>query len=305
MDRETRIADVTGQQSASQLAADLAQRQLGSISRSQLRGLGFSEARIRSWLGADRLFPRYPGVYAWGRLDLSAGGELGAALLYAGHGAALAGITALWWQGLLNSRPDLIHVDAPGRRASRQDISIRHPVEIRREWHRDLPVVPLPTALLTATHALGHNSLRLVLARAEFQHLLSLPSLNATLAKAGRGTKALRKAMNAHLPQLAHCTNDFERDFVLLCERFCLPLPEPNARVGRFRPDMLWREAKLIVELDGKDAHSTAAQLASDGARQIFLESLGFTIVRYSWEQVHMRPEVVAREVRQLLQCHS
>ena len=61
--------------------------------------------------------------------------------------------------------------------------------------------------------------------------------------------------MDAHLPQLARCTNRFERYFVLLCERHGLPIPDPNERIGRYRPDMLWREARLIVELDGHDAH--------------------------------------------------
>ena len=147
----------------------------------------------------------------------------------------------MWWHGLLHRRPALIHINAPGDVGSRQDLRIRHPRTITRSPHRGLPVVPLPQALPAAADALSHNSLRLVLARAEFHHLLSLPFVESALGVGRPGSLALRAAMGAHLPQLALCANDFERDSVLLCERFGLPIPSPGQRIGRYRPDMLWR----------------------------------------------------------------
>ncbi len=192
----------------------------------------------------------------------------------------------------------LIHIDAPGAKRSRQDLRIHHPSEINRHLHGGLPVAALPRCLLLASDSLGHNSLRLVLARAEFAKQLSLPSLQTALSQAPRGAVALRAAMDAHLPQLARCANGGERDFVLLCERFRLEIPEPNVRVGRYRPDMLWSKQRLIVELDGKDAHSTPAQLAADAARQSHLESLGFTVIRFTWWQVKFDPSSVATRIR-------
>ena len=88
----------------------------------------------------------------------------------------------------------------------------------RRHLHAGLPVVPLPRALLAATADLSHDALRLVLARAEFKRILHLPSLQAALGEGRPGTRSIRAAMDAHLPQLARCANGFERDFVLLCE---------------------------------------------------------------------------------------
>ena len=88
--------------------------------------------------------------------------------------------------------------------------------------------------------------------------------------------------MDAHLPHLAACANGRERDFVLLCERHGLPIPEPNTRIGRYRPDMLWPDRRLIVEIDGRRAHSTPAQLAADGRRQERLERLGYRVTRFA-----------------------
>ena len=172
---------------------------------------------------------------------------------------------------------------------------------MHRSLHRRVPVVPLPDALLAATRDLSHDSLRLVLARADFRKTLDLREVEAACGQGRSGSKALRAALAAHLPQLARCSNGFERDFVLLCERFRLPIPEPNVRVGRYRPDMLWEDLGLIVELDGEDAHSSVAPLQADAARQAALEAMGYTVVRFTWAEVRFRPEQVAARVRRLL----
>ena len=80
-----------------------------------------------------------------------------------------------------------------------------------------------------------------------------------------------------------------------------MPIPVPNQRIGRYRPDMLWREARLIVELDGKDAHRTPAQLIADADRQAYLERRGYTVIRFSWEEVQFQAASVAARVREHL----
>lgn len=298
---EMRIAPARAGRSAVGAAAELAGRQFGAIARWQLLELGHSNSRIEHWLRAARLHVRYPGVYAWGRADLSVQGRIAAGLLLAGHGAALAGLTGLWWRGFLNRRPGLIWVAAPGRRSSRDDVRIAHPLAVGRVWRRSLPLTPLPETLLAAAGELHPDSLRLVLARAEFDRELDLMDLEEVAVSGRRGSRALRAAIGSHLPQLAACANGFEREFVLLCERYELPLPDPNVRIGRFRPDMLWRELRVIVELDGKDAHGTPAQLGADRRRQVALERLGYTVHRLRWSQVRFEPSRTAAEVRRIL----
>ncbi len=298
---ETQIDHARAGRSAVHRADELARRQFGAIARWQLLELGNTASRIDHWLRSGRLHPRHAGVYAWGRAGLGTEGELAAALLLAGPGAALASLTALWWLRLLNRRPSTIQVASPRRVLSRVGIEISHSKHLVRRFHRGLPVVPLPEALLAAGAELSRDSLRLVLARAEFEHLLKRPELEAALRSGRRGTTALAAAVDAHLPALARCANRFERDFVLLCEGHRLPIPEPNVRIGRYRPDMLWRDAMLIVELDGRDAHSTAAQLAADARRQAELEGRGYTVLRFTAAEVRDGAERIAAELRQRL----
>jgi hypothetical protein len=289
------------QQNPTKVAARIAEPCFGAIGRRQMLARGVSAERVRSWQARGLLHPRYPGVYAWGRRDLGTEGELAAALLYAGTGAALGSLSALWWRELLGRRPARIHVDAPGYVASHADIAIRHPREIRRETHRGLPVVPLPAALLAASAHLSRDALRLILARAEFHRLVSLRDLHAALGPGRPGTRAVRAALSAHLPQLAGCANGLEREFLLLCEAGGIELPEPNVRIGSFRPDMLWREAMLIVELDGHRAHSTPAQRIADARRQRQLEAGGFRVLRFGPTEVRLAPGRLIGEVRAAL----
>ena len=297
----SRIGTDMRSRSAVEVARDISQRYFGPVARWQLLDVGIHRSQVRRWVIGQRMFPRYPGIYAWGRPELTEKGELSAGLLYAGRGAALGGLSALWWQELLGDRPALVHIDAPGRATSRQDLHIRHPRAIDRRFHQDLPVTDLASALLAASPHLETRSLRLCLSRADFHDLLHLPSLQAACACGPPGSRALRTAMAIHLPQLARCTNDLEIDFVLLCESQGLEIPEPNEPKGRFRPDMTWESRRLIVELDGKGAHSSAAQRSADASRQEWLESQGYTVLRFTWFEVNFRREYVAARVRDAL----
>lgn len=297
------IRSLAGTKSAAQRASELAARQFGAVARRQLAAAGISPSQIRTWERLGRLHRRQPGVFAWGRADLSTEGELAVALLLAGPGAALASLTALWWMRLLNGRPSAIHAASPRRVRSRAGLEFSRSKDPGRRLHRGLPVVPLPEALLAAAASLSRNALRLVLARAEFERLLARRELEAVLRSGRPGTVALRAAVDAHLPALARCANELERDFVLLCERCRLPIPEPNERISRFRPDMLWPQARLIVELDGSDAHSTPAQLGADARRQDELERRGFTVLRFPAAEVRGQPERIAVELRRRLRA--
>ena len=301
MGDELQEGSLTGTKLAVERASDLAASQFGAIARRQLIAAGISPSQIRTWVSHRRLHPRHRGVFAWGRPELSTTGELAAALLYAGPGAALFSLTALWWQQLLNRRPEPTLTASPHRRRPTPGVRVAHVPDLPRRLHNDLPVAPLPESLLAAAPLLSRNALRLVLARAEYEHLLDRAALEAALRDRRPGTRALRAAVDAHLPALAACANERERDFVLLCERSGLPIPEPNERIGRHRPDMLWREQRLIVEIDGKRAHSTPAQLAADARRQAELERRGFAVVRVSAAEVCSDPGRVAAATRQAL----
>lgn len=92
--------------------------------------------------------------------------------------------------------------------------------------------------------------------------------------------------------------SDLERDFLRLCRRHHLPMPEVNVRVGPYLVDFLWRDRRLIVETDGYRYHRGRVAFEDDRDRDLGLRALGYEIVRLSERQVTGEPHRVAAQIR-------
>ena len=223
MGTEMRIDPAIRDGSASRRVTELARRQFGPVARRQLLAMGLTGSRIGRWVELGHLHPRYPGVYAFGRADLPVEGQLAAGLLYAGKGSALGGPRSLV-DGIPAQATRPHPHRCPGPALLTRSPPDPPPDATKRRSVRELPVAALPHALLVASEALSHDSLRLVLARAEFAGALDFTSLQSALSLGPRGARQVRAATDAHLPQLARCANGLERNFVLLCEKFGLEI---------------------------------------------------------------------------------
>jgi very-short-patch-repair endonuclease len=62
--------------------------------------------------------------------------------------------------------------------------------------------------------------------------------------------------------------------------------------------DCVWREQRLIVELDGHATHATASAFENDRARDRALVAAGWRVMRITWRQLHDRPEMLIRDLR-------
>jgi predicted transcriptional regulator of viral defense system len=279
----------------------LAAEQHGVVSRKQLRDAGVGSATINRWTAAARLHRIHPGVLALGHPALSLDGRLIAALLYGGDGAVLSHTTAGWILSLISAEPTRVHVTTPGRRSSLPEVRVHHSRLVERARIRDLPVTTAARTLLDLAGQLTPRQLRRALAQADFHGHLDPAELESVLRKGRKGSRALRTALQRHLPELAETLSVLEERFLELCETGDVPLPEMNARVSRMRVDALWRERRLAVELDGGPAHSGIAAMKRDRQRELALRSYGFRVARYSWEQITGAPESVIADLRRLL----
>ena len=112
------------------------------------------------------------------------------------------------------------------------------------------------------------------------------------------GSAQLRKALESHLPQLARTRSELERVFLPLLERQGLPIPEINVTVNGVLVDAVWRDARVVVELDGHRGHRTRAQIEKDRRNDLRLRAAGYTVLRYTWDQVTKEPDLVAGDLR-------
>ncbi len=92
-----------------------------------------------------------------------------------------------------------------------------------------------------------------------------------------------------------------ERLFLRICREHGIPEPEVNARVGPYRPDFLWRDAGLIVEVDGYRYHSDRKAFRADRERDRYFQSRDFRVFRFADEDLG-EPAAVAATVAQSFQ---
>lgn len=281
--------------------AALAGRQCGRIAGYQLNALGLERPQIRSWVRSAHLIRRLPGVFAVGHDASSVDAVLTEALLYAGPGAMLTGAVGAWWLGLRRDRPALIEVATPRKCRSLPGIDVRSRRRYERTWHRKLPVAPVADVLLDYGASATPTELRRALANAEYLGLLDLATLESRMRSGRDGAAPLRAALRHHQPELAHTASAFERLLLRLCEREQLPVPKFNRHVEGFRVDALWASQHVIVELDGRDGHSSWARIRDDRSRDLALRRAGYVVLRYVWEQVANRSSEVAADIRAAL----
>ena len=286
---------------ASVRAAALSDQQWGVIDVVQLRACGVSQSAAGRWCQAARLFPMYPGVYAFGRKTVPIEGRLVAALLHAGPGAVLSHTTAAWWWGLTTDEPVRIEVSATNRTRSQPDLLVHHPRVIDATRHRRFPITTVAQSVLDFAATAPLDRVRYALAEADYRDLLDLQAVEEVLGRGRPGSRLLRKALRRHQPAYARTRSELENAFLRLCERHRIPIPAVNVMVEGWLVDAVWVDRRVVVELDGNRGHRTPAQLERDHSRDLQLRAAGFTVVRYTWAQVTEQTRVVAADLRRLL----
>jgi very-short-patch-repair endonuclease len=63
----------------------------------------------------------------------------------------------------------------------------------------------------------------------------------------------------------------------------------------------MWREQRLIVEVDGFAFHGSRHAFERDRRRDAELLAAGFRVVRFTWRQIAGEPEVVVARLAVLL----
>jgi hypothetical protein len=266
-----------------------------------LDACGLRGSAISRWIADSRLHRVHPGVYSLGHRVLGIEGRLFAALLYGGAGSALSHTTAAWWWGVIAAEPKRIHVSAATVRRSLPRLCAHRPRELVAAVHRGLPVTTLERTLVDLGALVTADVLRRALAEADYLRLLDPAEALRHTRRGRKGSAALRRALAEHFPELARTLSVLEERFLTLCDRAGLPMPDVNATVAGLMVDALWENARVIVELDGRAAHGTPASIERDRQRELALRGAGYTVLRYTWQQVTREPAAVVGDLRAAL----
>jgi predicted transcriptional regulator of viral defense system len=284
--------------------AALARRQHGVVSRGQLAELGLGRGAIDWRLAEERLLQVHRSVYAVGHRALAQRSWWMAAVLAAGPGAALShrSAAALW--DLRRGGPSRIEVSVGRQRRPRSGITVHHvPLPPDETTVVDgIPVTTVARTLLDLAGVLPQPQLERAIERAEALRYADSPSLDALLHRypTRPGTRTLRQ-IRARGITPTFTRSELEDRFLAFADAHGLPRPETNVWLGDIEVDFLWRAERLIVELDGRETHLTAAAFERDRARDRALQAAGWRVVRITWRQLHEEAGALAKDLARLL----
>jgi hypothetical protein len=224
------------------------------------------------------MFRVHRGVYAFGRRDLTREGRWLAAVLACGDGAVLShrSAAALWGIGVREGKA--VAVTAPRSRHGSPGIELHRTRVLPADDvtnRRGVPTTTLPRTLADLADVLTEPELARAIHQAEVTHSLAARSLHevARRAQGRRGVGRLRRAIGDN----RDCTrSELERRFLRLCDRHGLPRPETNVEVAGLEVDFLWREERLVVELDGWRFHRTRLAFEQESRPRPATRSSGF-----------------------------
>jgi very-short-patch-repair endonuclease len=273
----------------------LADRQHGVITWRQLAAAGLDDRAVTRRVRAGRLHRVHRGVYAVGHERLTMHGRFLAAVVSYGDLAVLSHMSAAILHGLRPGHGPRIDLTVPsgGGRARRGAIIV----------HRS-PLPPMETTVRDAIPIidLADVSTRRILERVIDEAAYLRLDLACLQPRPGRrGSGLLARVLAEHAPGSTRTRSDLEELMLSLCRSSGLPEPEVNRQIEGYLVDFVWRDARLIVETDGWQAHGTRSAFERDRIRDAHLIALGWRVVRITARRLAREPERVAAQLARLL----
>ncbi len=295
----------SGASAREQALVRLADSQHAYVTSAQLEGLGIDRYGVRRRVRAGRLHPTHRGVYLLGRSDSPRLGDEHAAVLASGDGALLSHRSVAWALRLPVPRPPEVDVMVPHPRTpTHRGIRVHRPTDVPRAHTTSIEGIPATSPLRTLLDLAGlaARSRRLIspdtveaaVAEAFHRHLVRRSELRAALlGRSGRpGSPLLRRLLESSGGP-ARTRSEAERRFLRLVRAACLDQPEANVLLGGYEVDFLWREGRLIAEIDGFEFHGSRQSFEADRARDARLEAAGWRVMRITWRQLTRTPTAV------------
>jgi hypothetical protein len=288
------------------VAAEIANRAHGVVTRGELLAAGVSAGAIQRRIDKGTLLIEFPGVYRLGHRAPSTEARYLAAVKACGAGAVLCGKAAAHLLRLLRLRvPPLPEVLTTRERRVRGIRTRRsrqiHLLDVTAV--KGIPVTTAPRTLVDLAAYLPLTALGRAFHEARVNHSVEPPAVEAVLARRPNspGARNLRAVMYGD----AKITlSDLEDRFLDLLVANGLRLPDTNERVGKQYVDCRWRSPALTVELDSYRFHATRHAWEADRRREREARARGEEFRRYTYGDVCESPALMLAELRRLLGGH-
>jgi hypothetical protein len=214
----------------------------------------------------------------------------------------LSGRAAAHLLGLLRGKPPAPEVTSATERRVRAVRTRRSRAIGPRDttiWRR-IPVTTAARTLVDIAAELPLDELARACHEAGVRHATTPAHVDAVLARrpTSPGAAKLRRIMRGD----AHVTlSKLERRFLELLRENGLVLPQTNRPAGGRRVDCRWPDQRLTVELDSYQYHGSRYAWERDRLREREARARGDEFRRYTYGDVFELPQLMLRELSELL----
>jgi very-short-patch-repair endonuclease len=290
---------------------DSAGDRYGLVLREQLLPL-LGHDGIKRWLRSGRLIAVHRAVYRLVGVPVTDEQRLLAAVLAAGDGALASHRSAAWlWRilptYLLPIEPE-ITVPSP-RRPRLARVIVHRSLDLHSERPSTRRMIPVTNPLVTVMHlgaVVGDEALEDAIDLGLHQRLFTIAGLRALHARFGRsgrnGAGALWRVLDERALGDRPPAGLLEPRMARLLKAHGLPpaVFQHPVKLGgrRYRIDFAYPDQRIAIEVDGEEGHASKRQRQHDLTRQNDLVEAGWTVLRFTWDDVVLRPHVVARRIR-------
>ena len=275
------------------------------LSRAHLRTYGVDHVMIRREVTAERWAVHGHQTVAMTTAPLSGVASRWFAMWETGPKvAALDGVSALQHAGLTGFDDEMVHVSVKHTAEIQPLSGVRHHKVIRRLDGElitaGIPRTKVPIAAVRAAHwAVSDRQAALLLVMPVQQRLCTAAQLveSESLIR-GRNRRKLIHLLVHDIADGAHSLG--ELDVVAACRRRGLPAPtrQQLRRLpdGKAYLDVAWREARLVVEVDGV-GHVRGLQMVDDELRQNAVQLGDELVLRVSLVGWRLTPEAYLDQI--------
>jgi very-short-patch-repair endonuclease len=290
---------------AEQKVVALASRQHSVVARRQALSLGMTKREIDYRIETGRLLVVERGLYlvpgspqTWGRTAMSA-------VLATGPLAVASHFAAGWLLGLVEKRPPIIDVTVPHGRRNKSGRGRRvHQAKGLRPMDLTIvdriPTTTRPRTLVDLAGVLTHERLEAAVDHALLDGRVDIDVLAAYVAgRQSKGVADLRSVIGDRRNGVPE--SELERVFERIMKKAKLPMPVRQQSTMRFRVDYAYADLRIAIELDGFAGHGSREAFREDRRRQNALVNAGWTVLRFTWEDMKQRPDYVVATIAEAL----
>ena len=292
---------------------DLALGQQGVLARRQAKDAGHNDDSIERRLSSGVWRAVLPGVFALRSSPSSYLQELSAACLWAGPGSMVAGRAAAFLFALRSFGPGTVEICCP-RRLNPPPGVVLHRLspylDLESTVISGLPATSIEKTIFDLIAIVGKKRAALALDEALRLRLTTLERFAEfveRIARQGRnGVRKARELIAERDPRYEKIRGPSEIDALRLFDGVLLPVAEVDHEIwyqGRLvaRCDFAYPDDKFDIEIDGDSVHTGKVDRDRDNKRDRLLERLGWTVIRFSWQEVRDRPHVVISDIKGVL----